>query len=691
MKKFGHITHRRKQFISLAGIAVAGVFLFLFFFFLTRGLEHKQLYENFMDKAILHTEILKKEMGLNLFELNEVRALFKSSREVTMKEFGVFVDTILSHHPYISTLAWAPRSKTSGEKFSFPIKYIEPPPDRSIFEGFDLASEPALLKHLEQSWETGQMAGMGDISEMKKMDEKLDYLAILPVYSGEVTDSPTDYRYDMLRGFIVGGFNSKEIISEFLSSLTSIGINSIIFRVDPGGKSFTSMVWSSTRGPEKERAYQTLSNSGRGIKYETEINLAGYRLRILCTPTSAFMDANTTIHPHAILGIGLLFTLSLIIYIFLISERNVRIKDYALGLEKSEKSFRGLVENSLTGMFIIQNEVVVYKNREQKAHIIDLPDTPFKTELKGFHPDDVKSFHQIYNRINSGSIQFLDTELRFFPSVNREEKRSMKWIFCRGSAIEYMGKKAVLFNMMDITSAKELELRQQDKMASLGRMASVIAHEIRSPLSGINIYLNTLKKIINKDESNGKINDIFGKIQLASDKIEAVMKRSMDFARPGKAKFGLNDLNKPINDAIILLSSSLKSKQIEIEKTLYENLPKCFSDPRLIEQAVLNLINNSVEAMENGRKPKIIMVSSSSYNNHIIVKISDSGPGIPVEKRNLVYEPFFSTKSENSGLGLSICNRIILDHGGSLSISESRWGGAKFTIELPRDRRKHRR
>ena len=122
---------------------------------------------------------------------------------------------------------------------------------------------------------------------------------------------------------------------------------------------------------------------------------------------------------------------------------------------------------------------------------------------------------------------------------------------------------------------------------------------------------------------------------------------------------------------------------IKLEKALASDLPLCQADPNLIEQVILNLINNATEAMQDMKKGKKIEITSSIEKNCILITVSDSGPGVPLDMKDQLFDPFYSTKKDGTGIGLSISNRIVTDHGGSVDISKSRWGGAEFRIELP--------
>jgi len=354
-------------------------------------------------------------------------------------------------------------------------------------------------------------------------------------------------------------------------------------------------------------------------------------------------------------------------------------------LEESEKRFRDLVENSLTGISIVQDNRVVYQNQEQERLLGPLPRSYLLADFEKIHSEDVESVKRLSQRIDKREIQTLETDFRFYAKGPKKGSKNLKWVYCRALWTEYRGKEAILVNMIDMTKAKELEhlLTIQDKMASLGRVAAGMAHEIRNPLSGINIYLNTLKKLHHKTGSEEKVKQIIGQIQSASHKIESVIRRVMDFAKPGEPKLTLIDLNRPVTEAINLSAVTMRKSGITLEKALSENLPPCNADPTLIEEMVLNLLNNAAGAMKTMAEGKKIVVTSSVEDDGVILTVSDSGPGIALEIKDKIFDPYFTTKSDGTGIGLSISHRIVTDHGGSLTVSDSDLGGAEFRIEVP--------
>jgi PAS domain S-box-containing protein len=356
-------------------------------------------------------------------------------------------------------------------------------------------------------------------------------------------------------------------------------------------------------------------------------------------------------------------------------------------LQESEKRFRDLVENSLTGISITQDDQVIYQNQEQERLLGPLPRTSILGDFANIHPEDVPKVKRLSQDITSGKIRKMDLDFRLFPVGKKGRKGTMKWVYCRALQIDYRDRDAILANMIDITKTKELEqlLIVQDKMASLGRVAAGIAHEIRNPLSGINIYLNTLGKIYQKEENRAKVELILDHLKSASGKIESVIRRVMDFSKPGEPKFSLIDINHPVQEAVNLTAVTLRKSGIKIECNLAADLPCCRADQNLLEEMVLNLITNAAEAMKTVKAEKKIVITTLAGNGSILLEIDDSGPGVPVDIRDKIFDPFFTTKNDSTGIGLSLCHRIVSDHGGVLAVSESRLGGASFKIEIPQE------
>lgn len=355
-------------------------------------------------------------------------------------------------------------------------------------------------------------------------------------------------------------------------------------------------------------------------------------------------------------------------------------------LKKSEQHFRDLVENSPTGICIIQDEMVIYRNPEQQRNFGSLNEGRYPSIFERIHPNDKIKLSEMIRSTLAGQTPLAGINVRFIRvSGETMGELSMKWFHCRSNLIEHQGKPAVLINMMDVTKAIEINrlLHIKDRMSSLGHVMAGIAHEIRNPLSGINIYLDAAGQILERGEDMESLKDLLDKIQTASTKIESVIRRVMDFSKPSEPNLMHIDINKPIGDALELSSVMLRKSGIEIATELTENLPLCRADHQLIEQVILNLITNAAEAMKHMETKKKIMVSSSPDRGSVTVSVADSGPGVPAALAVKIFDPFFTTKKSSTGIGLSLCHRIISDHGGVLSVASSMLGGADFTFTIP--------
>ena len=362
-------------------------------------------------------------------------------------------------------------------------------------------------------------------------------------------------------------------------------------------------------------------------------------------------------------------------------------------LRESEERFRDLVENSLIGISIIQNNQIVYQNSEQRKLFGRLPASFLIDDRSYVYPDDVPKVENALKNVIDGTAPSVEIDFRFNPSGKSGDKIDLKWVQCRASTFTYQGQPAILVNMMDITRLKELEhlVMIKYKMDSLGRVATGIAHEIRNPLTGINSYLFTLQDLCTgnriEPENVPMIQRIAEQIQVASNRIEAVIKRVLDFSKPTAPKMLLVDINVAVQEAINLSAVTLRKNEIKLTHELTSDLPKCYGDVHMLEQVILNLINNAANALRNNPDTKKIGIRSYSEGQSVCIHISDSGPGVPAEIREKIFDPFFTTSSDGSGIGLSIAQRIIADHNGNISIGTSEWQGADFKIELPVEKR----
>jgi PAS domain S-box-containing protein len=366
----------------------------------------------------------------------------------------------------------------------------------------------------------------------------------------------------------------------------------------------------------------------------------------------------------------------------------------AIALRESEQKYSTLVDSAIIGILIIQDDSIIYTN-PRLAEIFGYS----TDELTGMdpsaliHPDDRDEFKENLTRVMDGSGDLMDGNGDLNENLQRGLTQDMKirWVDMRKTVISFKGKPAILGNVVDITRRKELEylVSIQDKMTSLGRVAAGIAHELRNPLSGINLHLTNMERLclsFNGIDTHQRENleRIINNLKVASNKIESVVKRVYDFSKPSRYNVVQVDVNQSITNVIEISAVALKNGSITLEKRLEPDLPSYLANKNLFEQLIMNLITNASQVLEAMDGKREILVTSHMDNSTIIIKVADSGPGIPAHLKDKIFDPFFTGRKDGLGIGLSICYRIVQDHGGELTLGVSKeLGGAEFIITLP--------
>ncbi len=227
------------------------------------------------------------------------------------------------------------------------------------------------------------------------------------------------------------------------------------------------------------------------------------------------------------------------------------------------------------------------------------------------------------------------------------------------------------------------KLVRSERLAATGQLAASVAHEINSPLQGIRALLNVIEQTHNQDQ---ELLDHILLIRQAFTRIKNTVISLMDLNRPGNELKQMVDLNCCIMDISGLMNSLLRKKNIDLTLDLTEDLPQTMASPLQLGQVLMNLINNAAEAMEDqrGDVPRQIRVATAAKGSKISISVSDTGPGIPSDILESIFDPFVTRKRTlGMGVGLAICNGIIEDHGGIIAARNRPDLGAEFEITLP--------
>jgi two-component system NtrC family sensor kinase len=231
-------------------------------------------------------------------------------------------------------------------------------------------------------------------------------------------------------------------------------------------------------------------------------------------------------------------------------------------------------------------------------------------------------------------------------------------------------------------------LIQSEKMASLGKLAATVAHELNNPLFGILTYARLALKQIKRNElpldERERLIEKLSVIERESKRSGEIVKNLLTFARQAPRKVSEHDLNVLLNRAVAVIRHRLELQQVVIEVSFDDKMPKLSCDEGQIQQVMLVMLVNAAEAMPDGGSLSITS-GFKEEREEVFVRFRDSGYGIPREVMPHIFEPFFTTKAETNGcgLGLAIAHGIIAQHGGNISVVSEPGKGAEFLITLP--------
>ena len=227
----------------------------------------------------------------------------------------------------------------------------------------------------------------------------------------------------------------------------------------------------------------------------------------------------------------------------------------------------------------------------------------------------------------------------------------------------------------------QVQLLQSEKMASLGKLAAGVAHQLNNPLGGITLFTKLVMEEYTMEE--GVMKDL-KRILKDAERCRDTVKELLEFARQTQQEMQLNDINRAISRTFFLLENQTLFQNIAIDKQLADTLPPVPGDIQQLNHLFMNIILNAAQAME-GDGQLTMKTMLAEEKDRVRIEISDTGPGIPDEILSQIFDPFFTTKDEGegTGLGLSIVYGIVQNHGGKISVKTAPGEGATFVIELP--------
>lgn len=240
-----------------------------------------------------------------------------------------------------------------------------------------------------------------------------------------------------------------------------------------------------------------------------------------------------------------------------------------------------------------------------------------------------------------------------------------------------------IMTMIDATDKiyMENQLVRNARTTSLANLGASIAHEIRNPLNSISLNIQLIKEDIESSNSQTETLEIIDNVLYEINRLNKIIKNFLSFSRPPEPTFVESDLNDIIRRVLSLLREEARQAGVEITTNL-GRLSRCFVDPDQISQAVYNIALNAIQEMQKN-EGGILEVSTLSVDEYILIEIKDNGPSLQIEDKSQLFDLFFTTKEDGTGLGLPIANRIVERHEGRIVAENNLDEGACFSIYIP--------
>ena len=232
----------------------------------------------------------------------------------------------------------------------------------------------------------------------------------------------------------------------------------------------------------------------------------------------------------------------------------------------------------------------------------------------------------------------------------------------------------------------QAELQHVSRLTAMGEMASTLAHELNQPLSAISNYLKGSSRLIadRTDEDSVMLRDALAKASEQSIRAGEIIRRLRDFVSRGESERRIEKVIKLIEEASALALVGLKDHDVGVRLEPDPSADYVMVDKVQIQQVLVNLMRNAIEAMADSSQRKLTVSTSTGEDEFVTIRVADTGPGISSENIKQLFNPFFTTKAQGMGVGLSICRTIVEAHGGRIGVEPNSGGGAIFSFTLPR-------
>jgi signal transduction histidine kinase len=287
----------------------------------------------------------------------------------------------------------------------------------------------------------------------------------------------------------------------------------------------------------------------------------------------------------------------------------------------------------------------------------------------------IKRMTQPIEKLTLAARHIEEGDLQQRVSIQREDE-----IGTLATAFDQMAER-LMHREAELKQSQSI-LRRADRLSSLGMLTAGLAHEIRNPL----VAIRTFTQLLPERYQDAEFRELFQTLALKEvDRICGLVNDLLSFARPSAPNVSTQDVNDLVEDIARILETEAKEKDVRVDIHLAAELPKIFIDKEQIKQVCMNLILNAIQSIEHGGAVSVStgLLGQNGSNRFVQIEVRDTGVGIPEKDIENIFNPFFTTKKDGSGLGLSISHQIVKEHGGYIVVESQVGRGTSFFVRLP--------
>lgn len=343
-------------------------------------------------------------------------------------------------------------------------------------------------------------------------------------------------------------------------------------------------------------------------------------------------------------------------------------------LDEKEKKYRSLFERSIDPIFLANIDFKILDVNESFFNFFGFENKEgFSISLSEIFADE-KDYDYLRAELKA------DDQVKDFEVVvlnNRGEKKicMINCVFIPDQSSDFCCYQGIIYDLT-LRKKAEKDMLVAERLSMTGKLARTIAHEVRNPLTNLNLALEHLRDEMPKDNESVKLYSEI--IERNAKRIDTLITEMLNSSKPKELNLELVDVTDILNETITLATDSINLNQVKLHKSYVKNLPRILVDREKLKIAFLNIIVNAIEAMERGKGE--LMVDVKLKESTIVVTISDNGKGIPAEDIEKLFDPFFTEKPGGMGLGLTSTKNIISSHNASIEVESTVKKGTSFIV-----------